>query len=215
MRPLNRSIMPLVWGWRGGARRYSICNATPIIAMTANTFGENRAAQLAASMNDHVAKPVYPPLLFDTLLRWLPLPGNLAGPVGPAAKVCTDPLAPTPTLHINGLDLALCLRRIGGQPATLVRVLRRLAEVYRDGDPALAAPADDAGIARWRAACHSLRGALAAIGAEPLQQAVQDIENLLAALDQAAADVTLLAPQAQALWGALQGLAQRTTQALG
>ena len=52
-------------------RRIAGYETTPILAITANAFAEDKAHCLAAGMNDFLVKPFNPDQLFSSLFKWL------------------------------------------------------------------------------------------------------------------------------------------------
>jgi PAS domain S-box-containing protein len=61
------------------------CGDVPILAMTANAFEEDRQRCIAAGMNDFIAKPAEPDVLFAKLLKWLSTHGPRAEDAEPEA----------------------------------------------------------------------------------------------------------------------------------
>jgi two-component system sensor histidine kinase/response regulator len=150
--------------------------ALPIYAMTAHATLEERNFCLANGMNGHIAKPLDPALLFDTLSK---IPRQIPEAVTPGTGAAEEAAAPPDVLPVDGLDSADGLHRVGGNSRLYVKLLRQFASQQANaiGEIRAALAANDAESAVRLA--HTLKGVAGNLGARDVQDGAAAVETLL------------------------------------
>jgi PAS domain S-box-containing protein len=120
--------MPIMDGFEATRRIHALAGLEqlPIIAMTAAAMPQDRAASTAAGMIAHVAKPIDPQELADTLVRWVPPWESDQSEDAPVAVADeADVLALERVLP--GLSVRQALARMGEDPVLYRKLLQSFA----------------------------------------------------------------------------------------
>jgi CheY-like chemotaxis protein/HPt (histidine-containing phosphotransfer) domain-containing protein len=149
----------------------------PIIAMTAHAYESERQRCFAAGMNDHIAKPVDPLVLVQTLDRWLVAGNGAPAPAAPvAAPVATGELPDS----LPPFDIPVALTRVNGKRPLLRKLILGFGNSFADVVPDLRRMVDEDALEEARRLAHTFKGVAASLEARDLSAAAARVEAALA-----------------------------------
>ncbi len=167
--------MPVMDGYTatGKIRANPHLKGLPVLAMTANATLEDRERSLKAGMNEHIAKPIRPQILFGALLKWIEH-GKRELPESPLSLELAQDQADLPELE--GIDTLGGVSRLGGNVRSYINLLQKFAENQADViskiTTAIKSGVQDEAI-RY---AHTLKGVSGNIGADELLKSASDLE---------------------------------------
>jgi two-component system sensor histidine kinase/response regulator len=143
----------------------------PVVAMTANVLETDRERCRLAGMDDFIAKPIEPEVLWQTLLKWLP-----ARVVQPQAKLSVAAFEP----EIDGIESGPALRRMLGNTALYFSALRKFCAMQENITVSTREALNIDDLVTARRYIHTLKGVGASIGANRLAAEAAVLEQCLA-----------------------------------
>jgi signal transduction histidine kinase/CheY-like chemotaxis protein/HPt (histidine-containing phosphotransfer) domain-containing protein/CHASE3 domain sensor protein len=195
----------------------------PIIAMTAHATIEERQRCLGAGMNAHVAKPIDPAVLFQTLAgfyhRGPERDTSAAAPAeaarhevstpGPAAKTSAEDSEALPS--VDGLDTADGLLRVGGNRNLYLKLLRQFGAQQAEAPAGIALALGAGDHAAAERLAHTVKGVAGNLGAGLVQATAGALEQAIASRG----DARLIETLRQRFAGELGTLVTGLRSALG
>lgn len=145
----------------------------PIVAMTAHATVEERQRCLASGMNDHIAKPIDPVAMYDTLGRYYH-----ANAVAEKSEKAA-PSAAGAVPEIDGVDIADGLRRVAGNTKLYLDLLRRFVKQQAETTVRIAEHLTQNDMSTAERLAHTLKGVAGNIGAGALQARAAAVESAI------------------------------------
>ena len=145
----------------------------PIIAMTANAMNEDRLQCLGVGMNDFMAKPFVPEVLYHTLTRWL---SNTHEINEPAAHYEV-----TPATNIDKnlcIDLRVLEKQLGAVPEKIGKFAGKFVDSARKGLQELDAACQAGDQVILSALGHRLKSSARTVGANQFADLCHELEQL-------------------------------------
>jgi two-component system, sensor histidine kinase and response regulator len=125
--------MPEMDGFEAARRIRLSHKELPIIAMTARTMQEEREKCLDVGMNDHIAKPIDPDILFTRIGRWIPdVLKKVMPPEEPRRDVSNMPYGRQLIVPIHGIDTDNGLKRVGNNKELYINLLLMYSENHKN-----------------------------------------------------------------------------------
>jgi len=161
-------------------RKVSSAPDLPILAMTANVMAADREECLTAGMNDHIAKPIKPAILYEILVRRLRPDAdmNACSDIGkPPESVSLEPAEDLP--RIEGIDVKAGFRAVNNDWKLYMKLLynfhNRHQHVKKEIQTELAR--GNLGVAQRLA--HTIKGVAGTIGAKRLSEISSQLESAI------------------------------------
>jgi len=166
--------MPRMDGYQAtqSIRNNDQCKHLPIIAMTANAMASDKQKCLDTGMNDHIAKPIDPDQLYQTLNRWVRLTSQVGHKSTPedAPKTVTFPAT------MDGINIHIGLSKVRQNRHLYLKILRQFSADYATADNTLTdLLVND--LNRAKVLVHTLKGVSGNIGAQSLYEASMALES--------------------------------------
>ena len=149
----------------------------PIIAMTANALTRDRERCIGAGMVDHIAKPIDPDVLFDTLLKWIP--DGDAGPNSIESNSIESNTTDDAFVCLAGIDIDAGLARMNGSQELYTTVLKQFFQDHSTDDQIIARAISQNDIPLAQRTAHTLKGVSGGIGAKALHDSAQNVETAI------------------------------------